>query len=101
MTAPTSLRPLPSLPSAISRPFRSNCAPPLLCRVVLDSPPSPPPEPNTVTTILQCDIEGSTRLAGELGDESWADLLGHYGRLADLAVTAAIVPHRIVGNPHR
>jgi class 3 adenylate cyclase len=46
------------------------------------------PEPGAVTTILQCDVEGSTRLARELGDESWADLLGRYGRIADLAVTA-------------
>lgn len=45
-------------------------------------------EPGAVTTILQCDVESSTRLARELGDESWADLLGRYSRIADLAVTA-------------
>jgi len=32
--------------------------------------------------------ESSTRLARELGDESWADLLSRYSRIADLAVTA-------------
>ncbi len=38
-------------------------------------------------TILQCDVEGSTTLARELGDEQWADLLARYGRITDLAVT--------------
>lgn len=39
-----------------------------------------------VTTILQCDIEGSTRLARALGDENWADLLSRYGHIADALV---------------
>jgi class 3 adenylate cyclase len=46
------------------------------------------PEPGAVTTILQCDIEGSTLLARQLGDERWADLLARYGQLAELAVAA-------------
>ncbi|MGH7374112.1 MAG: adenylate/guanylate cyclase domain-containing protein [Candidatus Rokuibacteriota bacterium] len=45
-------------------------------------------EPGSVMTILQCDVEGSTTLARELGDERWADLLARYGRITDLAVTA-------------
>ena len=44
-------------------------------------------EPGSVMTILQCDVEGSTTLAGELGDERWADLLARYNRITDLAVT--------------
>jgi class 3 adenylate cyclase len=46
------------------------------------------PEPGAVTTILQCDIEGSTVLAHRLGDERWADLLAHYGQIVELAVAA-------------
>jgi class 3 adenylate cyclase len=46
------------------------------------------PEPGAVTTIVQCDIEGSTLLARELGDERWADVLARYGRAAELAVAA-------------
>ncbi len=45
-------------------------------------------EPGSVMAILQCDVEGSTALARDLGDERWADLLARYGRIADLAVTA-------------
>jgi class 3 adenylate cyclase len=45
-------------------------------------------EPGSVMTILQCDVEGSTVLARELGDERWTDLLGRYGQLTDLAITA-------------
>ncbi len=46
------------------------------------------PEPGAVTTILHCDIEGSTVLARELGDERWSDLLARYGQVAELAVAA-------------
>jgi class 3 adenylate cyclase len=46
------------------------------------------PEPGAVTTILQCDIEGSTLLAREMGDERWADLLARYEQMAELAVAA-------------
>jgi class 3 adenylate cyclase len=45
-------------------------------------------EPGSVMTILHCDIEGSTVLAREFGDERWADMLAGYRSLADLAVTA-------------
>jgi len=45
-------------------------------------------EPGSVMTILQCDMEGSTTLARELGDERWADLLARYARMTDLAVAA-------------
>lgn len=45
-------------------------------------------ELGSVMAILQCDIEGSTVLARELGDERWADLLARYDRIADLAVAA-------------
>ena len=45
-------------------------------------------ETGTVVTILHTDIEGSTVLAGRLGDEGWADLLARYGQLAGLAVIA-------------
>ncbi len=45
-------------------------------------------EPGSVMAILQCDVEGSTALARELGDRRWADLLTGYGRVADLAVVA-------------
>lgn len=47
-----------------------------------------PPEPGAVTTILQCDIEGSTLLAHELADERWADLLARYGQVTEVAVAA-------------
>jgi class 3 adenylate cyclase len=42
----------------------------------------------TVRAILQTDIEGSTALAHDLGDERWADLLERYGQLAGIAVAA-------------
>jgi len=45
-------------------------------------------EPGAVRAILHCDIVGSTSRATELGDERWTDLLGEYGRRADLAVAA-------------
>jgi class 3 adenylate cyclase len=45
-------------------------------------------EPGAVTTILHCDIEDSTLLAHELGDERWADLLARYGQVAERAVAA-------------
>jgi class 3 adenylate cyclase len=44
------------------------------------------PEPGSVTTILHCDIEGSTLLARQLGDERWADLLAHYDHVAEVAI---------------
>jgi class 3 adenylate cyclase len=43
-------------------------------------------EPGSVMAILQCDVEGSTTVARDLGNERWADLLARYGRMADLAV---------------
>jgi len=43
-------------------------------------------EPGSVVTILQCDIEGSTVLTRQLGDERWTDLLAGYNRITDLAV---------------
>ena len=46
------------------------------------------PKPGAVMTILHCDIEGSTLLARELGDERWADLLARYGQMVELAVAA-------------
>ena len=42
----------------------------------------------TVMAILQTDIEGSTPLAHDLGDERWADLLARYGQLAGVAVAS-------------
>jgi class 3 adenylate cyclase len=42
----------------------------------------------TVRAILQTDIEGSTALARDLGDERWADLLQRYGQLAGITVAA-------------
>ena len=48
----------------------------------------PTPEPGAVRTILQADIEGSTKIADALGDERWADLLAHYGEKAELAVAS-------------
>lgn len=45
-------------------------------------------EPGSVMAILQCDIEGSTALARELGDQRWADLLTRYGQIAELSVAA-------------
>jgi class 3 adenylate cyclase len=46
------------------------------------------PQPGAVMTILHCDIEGSTVLARELGDERWADLLARYGQIVEIAVAA-------------
>ena len=40
------------------------------------------PEPGVVRAILQSDIEGSTVLANDLGNERWADLLLEYGSMA-------------------
>lgn len=40
------------------------------------------PEPGVVRAILQCDIEGSTVLANDLGNERWADLLLEFGSTA-------------------
>jgi hypothetical protein len=40
------------------------------------------PEPGVVRAILQSDIEGSTLLANDLGNERWADLLLEYGSMA-------------------
>jgi class 3 adenylate cyclase len=45
-------------------------------------------EPASVVTIMQCDIEGSTARASQLGDERWADLLARYGRTTDVAIAA-------------
>ena len=45
-------------------------------------------EPGSVAAVLQCDIEASTALARELGDERWSDVLAQYGRRAELAVEA-------------
>ena len=42
----------------------------------------------TVRAILLTDIEGSTALARDLGDERWADLLERYDRIAGIAVAA-------------
>ena len=42
--------------------------------------------PGVVRAILQCDIEGSTPLARELGNERWADVLTAYHRRAGVAV---------------
>lgn len=44
------------------------------------------PEPGVVRAILQSDIEGSTALASELGNERWADLLLEYGSIAKKVV---------------
>lgn len=44
-------------------------------------------EPGVVRAILHCDIEGSTALARELGDERWADLLTMYGSIVDRVVS--------------
>jgi class 3 adenylate cyclase len=57
------------------------------CGAALGRRPGPR-EPGSVMAILQCDVEGSTALARELGDRRWADLLAGYGRVADLAVAA-------------
>jgi class 3 adenylate cyclase len=46
------------------------------------------PEPGAVRAVLQCDIEGSTELARQAGDERWADLLEEYGRRAEAAIAA-------------
>ncbi len=43
-------------------------------------------EPGVVRAILQSDIEGSTLMANELGNERWADLLNEYGSLAAKAI---------------
>jgi class 3 adenylate cyclase len=43
-------------------------------------------EPGVVRAILLCDLEGSTKLAGMLGDERWTDLLAAYGDAAERAV---------------
>jgi class 3 adenylate cyclase len=56
-------------------------------RFLTGRPPAAP-EPGAVRAVLQCDIEASTELAGTLGDERWADLLGTYRRRAELAVAA-------------
>ena len=45
-------------------------------------------EPGVVRAILHADIEGSTKLATELGDSRWADLLVEYGGFADRAVVS-------------
>jgi len=45
-------------------------------------------EPGSVMTILHCDVEGSTRLARDLGDEGWADVLARYEHASALAVSA-------------
>ena len=44
------------------------------------------PEPGVVRAILQSDIEGSTVLANDLGNERWADLLREYGSMAKKVV---------------
>jgi pimeloyl-ACP methyl ester carboxylesterase len=44
------------------------------------------PEPGVVRAILQSDIEGSTVLANDLGNERWADLLLEYGSMAKKVV---------------
>jgi pimeloyl-ACP methyl ester carboxylesterase/class 3 adenylate cyclase len=44
------------------------------------------PEPGVVRAILQSDIEGSTVLASELGNERWADLLLEYGSMTEKVV---------------
>jgi len=43
-------------------------------------------EPGVVRAILHCDVEGSTALALELGNERWADLLTTYHGTAQSAV---------------
>jgi hypothetical protein len=43
-------------------------------------------EPGVVRAILLCDLEGSTKLVGTLGDERWTDVLTAYGEAADRAV---------------
>jgi pimeloyl-ACP methyl ester carboxylesterase len=45
-------------------------------------------EPGAVMAILQTDIEGSTSLARELGDERWSDLLGEYTHRSEVAIAA-------------
>ena len=45
-------------------------------------------EPGSVMAILHADIEGSTSLARELGDERWSDLLAEYARRSEIAVAA-------------
>lgn len=46
---------------------------------------SKPRGDSVVTTILFTDIVGSTKLASELGDRRWADLLGaHHARIREL-----------------
>lgn len=45
-------------------------------------------EPGAVMAILQADIEGSTALARDLGDQRWSDLLAEYTRRSDVAIAA-------------
>jgi class 3 adenylate cyclase len=43
-------------------------------------------EPGVLRAILLCDLEGSTKVAGTLGDQRWTDLLAAYGDAAERAV---------------
>ncbi len=48
--------------------------------------------PTGDVTFLFSDIEGSTRLAQQLGAPAWAGILGEHDRAADLAVGWAADP---------
>ena len=63
---------------------------------IIDVPPRDPELPRGDVTFLFSDIEGSTRLAQDLGDEIWSDLLRDHDRKADVAISSAggaIVKH--------